>query len=432
LIKYNKFFEGIMGCKVLIGTQWGDEGKAKLIDFYSHDVDIVARYQGGPNAGHTVVVNGKKYIFHLLPSGMLHKDTMCVIGNGVVLDPEQLLAEITEVEKDGYDVRNRLKISDAAHLIIPYHRALDGAMEDASDKKIGTTKKGIGPCYSDKCLRVGIRVGDILDEDYLAARLKEALLGKNLQLSKIFSKPEFDLNEIKNMLTEFRKQIEGMIINTQYYLHQAVEKGKTILLEGAQGTALDIDHGTYPFVTSSNPTIGGALMGTGLNAFCIDEIVGITKAYVTRVGEGPFPTEDKGEYGQLIQKRGAEFGSTTGRPRRCGWFDIELLKHAKRINGLSSIALTKLDVLTGIPKIKVATGYKLDGKKIDYFPSSRIEKVEPVYEELDGWTEDIADCNSFKRLPKNARKYVEFLEKSTGIKASIISVGPDRGSTIVR
>jgi adenylosuccinate synthase len=421
-----------MGCKVLIGTQWGDEGKAKLIDFYSHDVDIVARYQGGPNAGHTVVVNNKKYIFHLLPSGMLHKGTICVIGNGVVLDPEQLLTEITEVEKDGYDVRGRLKISDAAHLIIPYHRALDGAMEDATDKKIGTTKKGIGPCYSDKCLRVGIRVGDILDDNYLEARLKEALFGKNLQLTKIFSMPEFNLNEIKNMLTEFRKQIEGMVINTPYYLHQAVEKGKTILLEGAQGTALDIDHGTYPFVTSSNPTIGGALMGTGLNAFNIDEIVGITKAYVTRVGEGPFPTEDKGEYGELLRKRGVEFGSTTGRPRRCGWFDIELLKHAKRINGLSSIALTKLDVLTGLPKIKVATGYKLDGKKIDYFPSAGIEKVEPVYEELDGWTEDIANCTSFKHLPKNAKKYIEFLEKNIGVKASIISVGPDRGCTIVR
>jgi adenylosuccinate synthase len=421
-----------MGCKVLIGTQWGDEGKAKLIDFYSHDVDIVARYQGGPNAGHTVVVNGKKYVFHLLPSGMLHKGTICIIGNGVVLDPEQLLTEITEVEKDGYDVRNRLKISDAAHLIIPYHRALDGAMEDATDKKIGTTKKGIGPCYSDKCLRVGIRVGDILDDNYLEARLKEALFGKNLQLSKIFSMPEFNLSEIKNMLTDFRKQIEGMIINTPYYLHQAVEKGKTILLEGAQGTALDIDHGTYPFVTSSNPTIGGALMGTGLNAFCIDEIVGITKAYVTRVGEGPFPTEDKSEYGELLRKRGVEFGSTTGRPRRCGWFDIELLKHAKRINGLSSIALTKLDVLTGIPKIKVATGYKIDGKKIDYFPSAGIEKVEPVYQELDGWTEEIADCTSFKRLPKNAKKYVEFLEENIGVKASIISVGPDRGCTIVR
>ncbi|MFH0976734.1 MAG: adenylosuccinate synthase [Spirochaetota bacterium] len=421
-----------MGCKVLIGAQWGDEGKAKLIDFYSEDVDIVARYQGGPNAGHTVVANGKKYIFHLLPSGILHKDTICVIGNGVVLDPEQLLSEIAVVEKDGYDVRNRLKISDAAHLIIPYHRAIDGAMEDASNKKIGTTKKGIGPCYSDKCLRTGIRVGDILDDDYLESRLKEALFEKNMQLSRIFSKPEFGLTEIKNTLTEFRKQIKGMVINTQYYLHQANEEGKMILLEGAQGTALDIDHGTYPFVTSSNPTIGGALMGTGLNSFCINEIIGITKAYVTRVGEGPFPTEDKGEYGKLLQTRGAEFGSTTGRARRCGWFDIELLKHAKRINGLTSIALTKIDVLTGIPKIKVAAAYKIDGKKIDHFPSNGVERIEPVYEELDGWTEDISGCSSFKSLPKNTKKYVKYLEDNIGLKASIISVGPDRRSTIVR
>ena len=422
-----------MGCKVLIGTQWGDEGKAKLIDFYSHDVDIVARYQGGPNAGHTVVADGKKYIFHLVPSGMLHKKTVCVIGNGVVVDPEQLLAEIAQVEKDGYDVRNRLKISDAAHLIISYHRVIDGAMEDAaSDKKIGTTKKGIGPCYSDKCLRVGIRMGDLFDENYLESRLKEAIYDKNQQLSKIYSLPEFDLKQIKNMLIDFRKQVESMIINTQYYLHQAVEKGKMILLEGAQGTALDIDHGTYPFVTSSNPTIGGALMGSGLNASSIEEIIGITKAYVTRVGEGPFPTEDTGEQGELLRQRGAEFGSTTGRPRRCGWFDVEVLKHAKRINGLTSIALTKLDVLTGIPKIKVATGYKINGKKIDHFPSSGLEKVEPIYEELDGWKEEIAECNSFESLPKNAQKYVEFLEKHTGLKAAIISVGPDRECTIVR
>lgn len=421
-----------MGCKVLIGTQWGDEGKAKLIDYFSKKVDIVARYQGGPNAGHTVVVDGKKYIFHLLPSGILHKKTTCVIGNGVVLDPDTLLSEITEVEKDGYDVRKNLFISDAAHLIISYHRAIDGAMEETSNEKIGTTKRGIGPCYSDKCLRVGIRVGDIFDNKYLESRLKETLQAKNMQLSKIFSKPEFDLKLIQKSLEDFREQISGMVINTQYYLHKSIEQGKTILLEGAQGTALDIDHGTYPFVTSSNPTIGGALMGTGLNASCIDEVVGITKAYVTRVGEGPFPTEDTGEVGELLRKKGAEFGSTTGRPRRCGWFDIELLKHAKRINGLSNIALTKLDVLTGMPKLKVATGYTIDGKRIDYFPSSRIDKVKPVYEELDGWDEDITRCKSFDDLPKNAKSYVNFLEEHLGLKASIISVGPDRECTIVR
>ncbi|MBN2041657.1 MAG: adenylosuccinate synthase [Spirochaetes bacterium] len=421
-----------MGCKVLIGTQWGDEGKAKLIDYYSGKVDIVARYQGGPNAGHTVVVDGRKYVFHLLPSGIIQKNTKCVIGNGVVIDPEQLLNEIAEVEENGYDVRGNLLISDAAHLIIPYHRVFDGAMEDNSDKKIGTTKRGIGPCYSDKCLRVGIRVGDLFNPGYLEARLKETLAGKNLQLTKIFSKSEFELKSVKEMLVKFRDEIAGMVTNTQYYLHKSIDEGKTVLLEGAQGTALDIDHGTYPFVTSSNPTIGGALMGTGLNAFNVDEVIGITKAYVTRVGEGPFPTEDLGEDGELLRKNGAEFGATTGRPRRCGWFDVELLKHAKRVNGLSNIALTKLDVLKGFPKIKVAVGYKLDGKKIDYFPTGRIDAIEPVYEELDGWDEDIMECTSFNDLPENARKYVEFLEERTGVRASIVSVGPDRNSTIVR
>jgi adenylosuccinate synthase len=421
-----------MGCKVLIGTQWGDEGKAKLIDYFSGKVDIVVRYQGGPNAGHTVVVDGKKFVFHLLPSGILHKNTICVIGNGVVIDPETLISEITEVEKSGYDVRGSLIISDAAHLIIPYHKALDGAMEDASDKKIGTTKRGIGPCYSDKCLRVGIRIGDIFDEQYLDSRLNAALQEKNKQLEKIFSMPGFELKAIKNSLEKFRDYIKGMVQNTPYYLHKSLEHGKTILLEGAQGTALDIDHGTYPYVTSSNPTIGGALMGTGLNASCIDEIVGITKAYVTRVGEGPFPTEDSGPIGDELRKKGSEYGATTGRPRRCGWFDIELMKHAKRINGLTSIALTKLDVLTGMPKLKVATGYKMDGKKIDYFPSGRCDKLEPVYEELKGWDKDITDCRSFDDLPKNAKSYINFLEERMELKASIISVGADRGNTIVR
>jgi adenylosuccinate synthase len=421
-----------MGCKVLIGTQWGDEGKAKLIDYFSEEMEIVVRYQGGPNAGHTVVVDDKKYIFHLLPSGILHKNVICVIGNGVVIDPEQLIAEIKEVEKDGYDVRERLLISEAAHLIMPYHKIIDSAIEESSEKKIGTTKKGIGPCYSDKSLRIGIRIGDIFDDNYLNTRLREILDTKNQQLRRIFSRPEFSLREIKAMLEEFRKQINGMVVNTQYYLSNACERRKNILLEGAQGTALDIDHGTYPFVTSSSPTIGGALMGTGLNAFSVDEVIGITKAYVTRVGEGPFPTEDKGEYGERLREKGAEFGATTGRPRRCGWFDLELLRHARRINGLSNIALTKLDVLTGMPKIKIATGYKIDGEKLDYFPSYRIDRIEPIYEEFDGWDEDIANCDSFSSLPKNARKYIQFIEENSGIKASIVSVGPDRSCTIKR
>ncbi len=421
-----------MGCNVVIGTQWGDEGKAKVIDYYSKDSDIVVRYQGGPNAGHTVVANGKKYIFHLIPSGMLHEEKICVIGNGVVVDPDQLIAEMDLLEKEGYNVKNRLIISDSAHLIIPYHKALDSAMEESANKKIGTTKRGIGPCYSDKCLRIGIRIGEIFEKDLLKRRAEEALSNKNLQLSKIYSASEFKLDEILEILNRFRERIEGMVTNTQYYLHKSLEEGKQILLEGAQGNALDIDHGTYPFVTSSNPTIGGALLGTGLNSFLIDEIIGITKAYVTRVGEGPFPTEDVGDDGERLRKIGAEFGSTTGRPRRCGWFDVELMKHAKRINGLTTIALTKLDVLSGFPKIKVATGYKLDGKKIEHFPSMMIERVKPVYEELDGWEEDITACKTFDELPKNAKKYVNYIENSLDLKASMISVGPERESTIPR
>lgn len=421
-----------MGCRVIIGAQWGDEGKAKVIDFASGNSDIVVRCQGGPNAGHTVVSGGKKYVFHLIPSGILHKGIKCVIGNGVVISPEQLTEEMDALIRDGYDIKNNLIISDCAHLILPYHRALDGAMEDTSRKKIGTTKRGIGPAYSDKCLRIGIRIGDIFKKDFLKARVGETLISKNAHLNKIYSLNEFALDEIMNIIEEFGNRIKGMVTNTQNYLHTALKEGKNILIEGAQGTGLDIDHGTYPFVTSSNPTIGGALIGTGLNSFCIDDVVGITKAYVTRVGEGPFPTEDTGEGGIFLREKGGEFGSTTGRPRRCGWFDIELLKYAKRLNGLTSIALTKLDVLTGIPKIKVATGYSIDGENIDYFPSSNMEKVKPVYTELDGWDQEITSSRKFRDLPKNARAYVKFLEDNLEVKASLISVGQERKCTIVR
>ncbi len=420
-----------MGCKVLIGAQWGDEGKAKVIDYIAEKMDIVVRYQGGPNAGHTVVADGKKYIFHLIPSGMLHRK-ICVIGNGVVVDPEQLLKEMDMLEKDGYDVQNKLKISDAAHLIIPYHKIIDGAMEDSSAKKIGTTKRGIGPCYSDKCLRTGIRIGEIFDDDTVKNRVREALNTKNLQMSRIYSIPELKMEDILDSLMKLRARIKDMVMNTQFYLYTSIREGKQVILEGAQGTGLDIDHGTYPYVTSSNPSIGGALMGTGINPMEIDEIIGITKAYVTRVGEGPFPTEANDENGVRLREKGGEFGSTTGRPRRCGWFDAELLRHAKRINGLTSIALTKLDVLTGFSMIKVATGYRQNGKMLEFFPSSSLDKVEPVYEELNGWEEDITSCRKFKQLPKNARSYIEFLEEKIELKASLISIGPGRESTIKR
>jgi adenylosuccinate synthase len=418
-----------MSCTVLLGTQWGDEGKAKIIDYLSGDSDIVVRYQGGPNAGHTVVVHGKKYIFHLIPSGILHKGKIGVIANGVVIDPQKLLEEIDFLESEGYTIDNNLFISDAAHLILPYHRALDEAMEELREKKIGTTKRGIGPSYSDKCLRVGIRIGDILDYDYVKERISFVVKLKNLQLERIFQKPVFDLEQIIEDLMAFKNRVQGMIINSQYFLHKSLDEKKKILLEGAQGNALDIDHGTYPFVTSSNPTIGGALVGTGLNPMNIDSIVGIVKAYVTRVGGGPFPTEEKGPDGDRLRESGEEFGSTTGRPRRCGWFDMELVKHTNRINGLSELALTKLDVLTGFPKIKVAVSYEINGKKQDHFPSCALDRIEPIYEELDGWDEDITLCRDYNDLPKNACSYINFIEQSLKLRISLISVGPEREST---
>ena len=421
-----------MGCSVIIGSQWGDEGKAKMVDYFSRDADIITRYQGGANAGHTVVVKGKKYIFHLIPSGILHEDKICVIGNGVVLDPVQFIKEMELLEKEGFNVRDRVYISDALHLILPYHMDLDSAMEEIRSNKIGTTQRGIGPSYSDKCLRIGIRAGDIFDDDFLNARVVNALSIRNLQLEKMYGKKPYSVDELLDIIKVFRDKAGNMIKNTQNFLHESLSKNKKILLEGAQGYGLDIDHGTYPFVTSSNPTIGGALLGTGLNSFNVNEVIGITKAYLTRVGEGPFPTEDKGNGGDRLRVNGGEFGATTGRPRRCGWFDVELLKQSSRINGYTGIALTKMDVLGGFKKIKVAVGYKLNGKKLDYFPSSPLNKVEPVYEELDGWNENLSKCKSFNELPKNARDYVKFIEDSIGVKIQVISVGPDRDNTFLK
>jgi len=421
-----------MSCRVAIGAQWGDEGKAKMIDYYSRESDIVVRYQGGANAGHTVVVNKKKYIFHLVPSGVLHKNKICIIGNGVVLDPLQLMEEYDSLMKEGINIQKRLLISDATHLILPYHKALDEAMEESRSNKIGTTVRGIGPCYADKCLRIGIRAGEVINNKNLKDRVSSVLKMKNLHLEKIYNKKGYQMSEIMDILNLFKKEFGPMICNTENYLHKAIRAGKRILLEGAQGFGLDIDHGTYPYVTSSNPTIGGALMGSGLNSHDITEVIGITKGYVTRVGEGPFPTEDTGNDGDRLRVNGKEFGSTTGRPRRCGWFDVNLLKQAARVNGLTSIALTKLDVLEGFDKIKVSVGYLLGGKKVDYFPAAELHKVKPVYVELKGWNEDISKCKKYNELPKNTRHFIEFLEKKIGIKISVVSVGPSREHTIVK
>jgi len=420
-----------MSCVVIIGTQWGDEGKAKMIDYFSSGADIIVRYQGGANAGHTVVTGGVKHVFHLVPSGILHPDKVCVIGNGVVLDPEQLITEIDAIEKQGIEVGKRLYISDAAHLILPYQKLFDELVEESRGKRIGTTKRGIGPAYSDKALRLGIRVGDIMDDAYLSERLGCGLEIKNRQLELVYGRQPFGSAEILGLVRSFRDRFKNNIVNTQYYLHRAVEAGKKILLEGAQGVALDIDHGTYPFVTSSNTTIGGALTGTGLSPFNIDKIDGITKAYVTRVGEGPFPTEDEGEEGARLREKGGEFGSTTGRPRRCGWFDMEIMRYSKRVNGLTSLALTKLDVLSGFKKIKIAVAYEMNGRRLEHFPSSMRGEIRPVYEELDGWDEGIEACRSYDSLPSRARDYIDYIRKGLDIPISIVSVGPDRENTFI-
>ena len=419
-----------MACTVVIGSQWGDEGKAKMIDYFALNADIVVRYQGGANAGHTVVVNGKKYIFHLVPSGILHENKVCIIGNGLVLDPLQLIEEINKLELEGIEVKNRLLISDSAHLILPYHKVFDSAMEELREPKLGTTHRGIGPCYSDKCLRIGIRVGDIFDEKTLKEKVELILKFKNPQLEKIFNKQPYKVEDITGILSVFKKKAGKMIANTENYLHSAIKDRKKILLEGAQGYGLDIDHGTYPFVTSSSTTIGGALLGSGLNSFDIDNVIGIVKSYTTRVGEGPFPTEDRGNDGDRLRVNGKEFGSTTGRPRRCGWFDLEFLKHSCRINGFTSLALTKLDVLSGFKKIKVAVGYEHKGKKSNQ-RQFMIDNVKPVYEELDGWQEDLSKVKTFETLPSRAKDYVRFLEKNIGVKISVVSVGPEREKTLL-
>lgn len=426
-----------MSCTVVVGSQWGDEGKAKMIDFFSSDADIVVRYQGGANAGHTVVVQGKKYVFHLIPSGILHPGKICVIGNGVVIDPDQLIKEMDGLVAQNIDINGRIILSDAAHLILPFHKAIDGAMEEfrssqSGSSKIGTTGRGIGPSYADKCYRTGIRVGDVFDEERLEEKVKLALEYKNFQLEKIHGRSGFSIDEIMDILVRFRDRVRPMVTNTAYYLNEASDAGKKIILEGAQGFGLDIDHGTYPYVTSSNPTIGGALLGTGLNSFQINRVVGITKAYITRVGEGPFPTEETGEIGNYLREKGGEYGATTGRPRRTGWFDLELMKQARRVCGFTELAFIKMDVLSGLDTIKVAVGYEIDGKKVDTFPSALLHKVKAVYEELPGWKEDISRCTSIDQLPKEAVAYIEYIEKKTGIPIKIVSLGPDRENTIRR
>jgi len=419
-----------MSVTVLVGSQWGDEGKGKIVDILSEKFDIVARYQGGANAGHTVEIGEMQYILHLIPSGILRDGVKCVIGNGVVIDPQALLDEIKILEDNGINVEGRLFISHNAHLIMPYHKLLDSISESGKNK-IGTTGRGIGPCYIDKFDRKGIRIVDLLNRDVLEKKLRKNVEEKNILLKKLYDDKGFDIDEIIKEYISFDEAIDSYVTDVPLLLNDAIKEGKNILLEGAQGTLLDVDHGTYPFVTSSNPTSGGASTGSGIPPNKIDNVFGIVKAYTTRVGNGPFPTELTDEKGEKLRKAGAEFGATTGRPRRCGWFDAFLVRYSAMINGIDTVAITKLDVLSVFENINVCVGYKLNGKLLKSFPSDvdRLSSVIPVYETVDGWMEDISGCKSYDQLPPKTKKYLEFISDQANIKIEIISVGPKRRQT---
>jgi adenylosuccinate synthase len=419
-----------MSVTILVGSQWGDEGKGKIVDILSEKFDIVTRYQGGANAGHTVEIGDKKYILHLIPSGILRENCICVIGNGVVIDPAALLEEIDLLESCRIKVEERLFISHNAHLIMPYHKLLD-SINESGESKIGTTGKGIGPCYIDKYARKGIRIVDLLNKKILKEKIRLNLNEKNDFISKMYEREGLDAEQIIKIYLEFDKRIDKYIKDVPVYLNNAISEGKSILLEGAQGALLDVDHGTYPYVTSSNPTSGGACTGTGIPPNKIDTIIGIVKAYTTRVGMGPFPTELLDSDGETLRTAGAEFGATTGRPRRCGWFDALLVKYSSVINGLDYTALTKLDVLGKFQEIKVCVNYRIDGKLLKSFPTDfeRLSRAIPVYETMPGWDTDISTCTSYNDLPQKTKDYLEFISAAAGIKIKIISVGPKRAQT---
>ncbi|MCX7966048.1 MAG: adenylosuccinate synthase [Syntrophorhabdaceae bacterium] len=418
----------------VVGLQWGDEGKGKVIDLLSKDADIVVRYQGGANAGHTIVVRGEKIILHLVPSGILHENNYCIIGNGVVIDPFVLEKEILELKAKGFIKDDkRFMVSGHAHLIMPYHKKLDVLRESKIKKKIGTTGRGIGPAYEDKAGRSGIRVIDFMDKDVFKERLSQNLEIKNFIIEKYYGEEGFKIQDIINEYAPFRKLLKKYVADTADFLQRAIGENKKILFEGAQGTFLDIDHGTYPYVTSSNTVAGNIASGSGVPPTCIDSILGICKAYTTRVGEGPFPTELKDEIGDKIREVGREFGSTTGRPRRCGWFDAVIVKRAIKLNGVNGLCLMKLDVFDNFKKIFICTGYEIGGKRYDIPPMSTndLAKCSPIFEEMPGWKGSINGINEYKKLPQNAKKYIERLEELLGVGIDIISTGPDRDSTIV-
>ncbi len=418
---------------VVVGTQWGDEGKGKVVDLLSEGADYVVRYQGGHNAGHTIVIGGKPIVLHLIPTGLL-QGKIGVIGNGVVINPKALLEEITLLTQRNFEVTDRLFISEAAHLIMPYHQAIDKASERMKgSQKIGTTGRGIGPAYADKMSRSGIRIADLYDPEHFREKLEVNLVDINAILEKIYKMPPFDPEAIFKEYLGYAEQMKPYITDTSLFLNKAIDEGHHLLFEGAQGTHLDVDFGTYPFVTSSNSVAGGAATGTGVGPTRLDKVLGVTKAYTTRVGSGPFPSELCGEMGEMLRKLGNEFGATTGRPRRCGWFDAVLVRYSVRVNHLSSLAITKLDVLDGMPEIQICVAYEVDGIRLDEVPSSlrRLEGVTPILKRFEGWDESTNGITDYDKLPKNAKIYLEAIEALVGCPADIISTSSKRGETIV-
>jgi len=420
---------------VVVGAQWGDEGKGKLIDFLSEEADITVRYQGGNNAGHTIVVGEEKYVFHLIPSSILHKGKVCVIGNGVVVDPAALLGEIEELQERGVSVTpQQLKISGYCHIVMPYHRILDGLRESKREHKIGTTGRGIGPCYADKVTRCGIRMIDLLNPHVLRSKLQDNLKEKNGTFRKVYDHKGYLVEPIYKEYLEYGKKIRPFVCDTTLFLNKAIDKKKSILFEGAQGAFLDIDFGTYPFVTSSNTIAGGACAGSGVPPTKIDKVIAAVKAYTTRVGEGPFPTEFSSKLKEQIRSKGNEFGATTGRPRRCGWFDSVLVRYSVMLNGIKDLAIMKLDVLDDLKKIKICVGYEYKGKVLTDFPmdSDVLYKAKPVYEECEGWQTSTAGIQEYDKLPINAKKYISRLEKLLKVRVQYVSIGSKRSDTIIR
>jgi adenylosuccinate synthase len=422
----------IMAVRIVIGTQWGDEGKGKYIDMLAEDSDIVVRFSGGNNAGHTIVANGHKYALHLIPSGILHKDKTCVIGNGVVVDPSVLIKEMDNLKAKGVSTE-RLLISDRAHLIMPYHREFDALQESArGSESIGTTKRGIGPAYADKAERCGIRMCDLIDRDVFARKVRVSLEIKNMIIEKVYGGKGFNADDIIDEYEGYAKRLRQHITDVNALLFESVESGKNILFEGAQATFLDLDFGTYPYVTSSNPISGGVCTGAGVAPLYIDEVYGVLKAYTSRVGAGPFPTEQENETGNKIRELGHEYGTTTGRPRRCGWLDTVMIRYAARINGLTGLAINHLDTIGKLDNIKLCRAYIKDGAETLHFPASleELAKCKPVYEEFESWSEDISGIRDFKDLPSNAKKYMARIEQLTGVKVRFIGVGSSREQTI--